>query len=144
MRKCASSTPDAASWTPWPARPAISNAPSAHATAIASTNTSDLNVQQGLRSLSWTGSGVLIPCEEKAADVFTRMFLQGTKAETDAQVRKLDTGRSILDAVAGQARDLQRAVGPRDRDRLDQYFRSECAARVAQPFLDRFGRADSL
>jgi Protein of unknown function (DUF1552) len=83
-----------------------------------------VNVQQGLRSLSWTGSGVLIPCEEKAADVFTRMFLQGTKAETDAQVRKLDTGRSILDAVAGQARDLQRALGPRDRDRLDQYFTS--------------------
>ena len=83
-----------------------------------------VNVQQGVRSLSWTGSGVLIPCEEKAADVFARMFLQGTKAETDAQVRKLETGRSILDAVAGQAKDLQRTVGARDRDRLDQYFTS--------------------
>src|SRR3954466_2819136 len=83
-----------------------------------------VNVQQGLRSLSWTGSGVLIPCEEKAADVFQRMFLQGTKAETEAQVRKLETGQSILDAVAGQAKDLQRNVGARDRDRLDQYFTS--------------------
>ena len=83
-----------------------------------------VNVQQGLRSLSWTGSGVLIPCEEKAADVFGRMFLQGTKAETEAQVRKLETGQSILDAVAGQAKDLQRTVGARDRDRLDQYFTS--------------------
>jgi BMFP domain-containing protein YqiC len=83
-----------------------------------------VNVQQWLRSLSWTGSGVLIPCEEKAADVFSRMFLQGTKSETEAQVRKLETGRSILDAVAGQAKDLQRTVGPRDRDRLDQYFTS--------------------
>src|SRR5438093_2000044 len=83
-----------------------------------------VNVQQGLRSLSWTGSGVLIPCEEKAADVFSRMFLQGTKAETEAQVRKLETGQSILDAVAGQAKDLQRTVGARDRDRLDQYFTS--------------------
>jgi BMFP domain-containing protein YqiC len=83
-----------------------------------------VNVQQGLRSLSWTGSGVLIPCEEKAADVFARMFLQGTKAETEAQVRKLETGRSILDAVAGQARELQRTVGARDRERLDQYFTS--------------------
>src|SRR3989449_7649454 len=83
-----------------------------------------VNVQQGLRSLSWTGSGVLIPCEEKAAEVFSRMFLQGTKAETEAQVRKLETGQSILDAVAGQARELQRTVGPRDRDRLDQYFTS--------------------
>src|SRR5204862_2479224 len=83
-----------------------------------------VNVQQGIRSLSWTGSGVMIPCEEKAANVFARMFLQGTKAETEAQVRKLKTGQSILDAVAGQAKDLQRTVGARDRDRLDQYFTS--------------------
>jgi BMFP domain-containing protein YqiC len=83
-----------------------------------------VNVQQGLRSLSWTGSGVLIPCEEKASEVFSRMFLQGTVAETEAQVRKLETGQSILDAVAGQAKDLKRTVGARDRERLDQYFTS--------------------
>jgi hypothetical protein len=83
-----------------------------------------VNVQQGVRSLSWTGSGVLIPCEEKASDVFAKMFLQGTKAETDAQVRKLETGKSILDAVAGQAKDLERGLCARDRDRLDQYFTS--------------------
>jgi len=88
------------------------------------TLTLGVNVQQGQRSLSWTGSGVLIPCEEKSADVFARMFLQGTKSETEAQVRKLETGQSILDAVAGQAKDLQRTVGARDRDRLDQYFTS--------------------
>src|SRR4051794_28034491 len=75
-----------------------------------------VNVQQGQRSLSWTGSGVMIPCEEKAAEVFARMFLQGTKAETEAQVRRLETGQSILDTVAGQAKQLQRSVGPRDRD----------------------------
>src|SRR5690349_11036235 len=69
-----------------------------------------VNIQQGLRSLSWTGSGVLIPCEEKAADVFSRMFLQGTKAETDEQIRKLERGQSILDAVAGQAKHLQLQV----------------------------------
>lgn len=83
-----------------------------------------VNVLQGQRSLSWTGSGALIPCEEKAADVFALMFLQGTKSETDAQIRKLELGQSILDAVAGQARDLERKVGARDRDRLDQYFTS--------------------
>ncbi|MBL9168378.1 MAG: DUF1552 domain-containing protein [Verrucomicrobiales bacterium] len=83
-----------------------------------------VNVQQGLRSLSWTGSGVLIPCEERASDVFRRMFLQGSREETEAQVRKLETGKSILDAVAGQARSLQKTVGPRDRERLDQYFTS--------------------
>jgi hypothetical protein len=52
------------------------------------------------------------------------MFLQGTPAETAAQLRKLELGESILDAVAGQAKQLQRRVGTRDRDRLDQYFTS--------------------
>ncbi len=83
-----------------------------------------VNVQQGMRSLSWTGSGVLIPCEEKASDVFKRMFMQGTKAEMQTQMRKLQLGESILDAVAAQAKDLQRTVGTRDRERLDQYFSS--------------------
>lgn len=81
-----------------------------------------VNVQQGSRSLSWTGGGVLIPCEEKASQVFKKLFLQGTKAEVDAQVRKLELGRSILDAVADQTRSLQRDLGARDRERLDQYF----------------------
>ena len=83
-----------------------------------------VNVEQGQRSLAWTSSGVLIPCEEKASDVFRRMFVQGTSDEMDEQVRRLQLGESILDAVAGQAKDLQRSVGPRDRDRLDQYFTS--------------------
>jgi BMFP domain-containing protein YqiC len=83
-----------------------------------------VNIEQGVRSLSWTASGVLIPCEEKASDVFKRMFVQGTAAEVEAQIRQLDRGQSILDAVSGQARDLQRRVGVRDRARLDQYFTS--------------------
>jgi len=83
-----------------------------------------VNVQQGQRSLSWTGSGVLIPCEEKASDVFRRLFMQGTREETEAQIRKLDRGQSILDAVAVQAGDLRRRVGTRDAERMDQYFTS--------------------
>lgn len=83
-----------------------------------------VNVSQGQRSLSWTGSGVLIPCEEKASDVFKRLFVQGSKAQVENQIRKLDLGQSILDAVADQAKSLQRNVGAHDRDRLDQYFTS--------------------
>src|ERR1017187_5401010 len=83
-----------------------------------------VNIEQGVRSLSWTPSGILIPCDEKASDVFKRLFVQGTAAEVDAQMRQLDQGQSILDAVAAQARDLQSKVGARDRARLDQYFTS--------------------
>jgi len=83
-----------------------------------------VNVEQGQRSLAWTSSGVLIPSEEKASDVFRRMFIQGTADEMADQVRRLQLGESILDAVADQAKDLQRTVGVRDRERLDQYFTS--------------------
>lgn len=81
-----------------------------------------VNVQQGLRSLSWTGTGALIPCEEKPSEVFKRLFLNGTPAQVAEQERKLALGQSIMDAVAGQAKSLQREVGPRDKERLDQYF----------------------
>ncbi|HEY1109855.1 MAG TPA: DUF1552 domain-containing protein, partial [Opitutaceae bacterium] len=83
-----------------------------------------LSVNTRTRSLSWSGTGVAIPPEDKAAEVFKQLFLQGTPAQVEAQVRRLDTGRSILDTIAGQAKDLQRSVTARDRDRLDQYFTS--------------------
>jgi hypothetical protein len=83
-----------------------------------------LAVNTRTRSLSWTGTGVAIPPEDKAADVFKQLFLQGSATQVAAQIRKLDTGRSILDTVADQAKELERSVPPRDRDRLDQYFTS--------------------
>src|SRR5437763_3958109 len=76
----------------------------------------------GGRGLSWTRSGVAIPPEGQASGVFRQLFLQGTPAEVERQVRDLDTGRSILDVVSEQAKDLQRNVGARDRARLDQYY----------------------
>ena len=78
----------------------------------------------GGRGLSWTGTGVAIPPEQSASSVFKQLFLQGSPEEVEAQIRELDTGRSILDAVADQAKDLQRKVGASDRNRLDQYFTS--------------------
>jgi hypothetical protein len=83
-----------------------------------------LGVNGAARGLSWTGAGVAIPPEERATEVFNQLFLQGTPEQVEAQVHRLDTGRSILDAVGGQAKELQREVGARDRGRLEQYFTS--------------------
>lgn len=83
-----------------------------------------LAVNTGARSLSWTGNGVAIPPEQSAANVFRQMFVQGNAKEVESKIAELDTGRSILDAVAEQVRDLERSVGARDRERLDQYFTS--------------------
>ncbi len=81
-----------------------------------------VNVKRGQRSLSWTGSGVLIPCEEKPSNVYRQLFLQGSEEEVDQQLRKLELGESIMDVVAGQAKSMRRRVGAADRDRLDQYL----------------------
>ena len=83
-----------------------------------------LAINGAARSLSWTGTGVAIPPEEQASDVFNQLFLQGTPEQVEAQIHRLDTGRSILDAVADQSKELERKVSTRDRSRLEQYFSS--------------------
>ena len=83
-----------------------------------------LAVNSGSRSLSWTGTGVAIPPEESASALFKQLFLQGSAAEVESQIKKLDTGRSILDAIADQTKDLERRANAHDRGRLEQYFSS--------------------
>jgi hypothetical protein len=81
-----------------------------------------VNVERSARSLSWTGGGVLIPCEEKPSEVFRRLFLSGTPEEVKEQMRRLALGQSIMDSIAEQTKGLGRAVGKRDKERLDQYM----------------------
>lgn len=81
-----------------------------------------VNTKQGQRSLSWTGAGVLIPCEESAFNVYGQLFLQGRPDAVAEQIRKLRLGQSVMDAVAGQTRSLTRQLGGRDRQRVDQYL----------------------
>jgi len=83
-----------------------------------------VNCARGSRSLSWTPGGVMIPTEEKASEVFRKMFMGGSATEVQAQERRLQLGQSILDAVGGQAGELRRSMGAQDRERLDQYFTS--------------------
>jgi hypothetical protein len=80
-----------------------------------------VNVKESRRSLSWTGGGVLIPCENSAAAVFSKLFLQGSEREIENQVRRLQLGQSIMDTLAEQARALDRRLGSQDRARMDQF-----------------------
>ncbi|HSI14540.1 MAG TPA: DUF1552 domain-containing protein [Chthoniobacter sp.] len=75
-------------------------------------------------SLSFTRSGVMIPAEKSASAIYRRMFVQGTPQEVEARVNDLKVGRSVLDFVNDSAKRMQRDLGPRDRERLDQYFTS--------------------
>ena len=81
-----------------------------------------VNVNKGQRSLTWTGSGVMIPCEDSAAGLYRRLFLQGSEEEVQRQISRLKLGESIMDSVATHAGGLKRDLGPGDRHRLDQYM----------------------
>jgi hypothetical protein len=75
-------------------------------------------------SLSWTRSGALVPSDTSPSRVFARLFIEGRPDEVQAQVRRLQDGRSILDQVGEQAKSLQNGLGALDREKLDEYFTS--------------------
>lgn len=73
-------------------------------------------------SLAWTANGVNIPSESSPAKLFKKLFVEGTQREVAEQVKDLRRGRSILDTVRGDAKQLNRDLGARDRRKLDEYF----------------------
>jgi hypothetical protein len=74
--------------------------------------------------LSWTRTGAQIPAENSPSRVFARLFLEGNADEVQAQVRRLEDNRSILDDVRDQANSLRSDLGAGDRDKLDEYLTS--------------------
>jgi hypothetical protein len=75
-------------------------------------------------SLSWTRSGVQIQADLYPANVFARLFLQGSPEQVEAQFRRIRSGQSILDHVRDQAKEMQPGLGRNDREKLDEYFTS--------------------
>lgn len=76
------------------------------------------------RSMSWTSNGVAIPGETSPTKLFRALFIEGTAAEIEQEMKEFKRGRSILDTVLGEAKKLEREVGPRDREKLDEYLTS--------------------
>lgn len=83
-----------------------------------------VNAKPGRRSLSWTSGGVLIPCENRASQVYKKLFLTGSENEVQHQIHKLKLGQSIMDSLGEQSKDVLRKASVRDKDRLDQYVTS--------------------
>ncbi|MBL9156088.1 MAG: DUF1552 domain-containing protein [Verrucomicrobiales bacterium] len=73
-------------------------------------------------SPSYTETGAMIPAENDAIRLFTRLFVDDKPAERERQAELIRQGRSVMDAVAAEAKALQREVGASDRDKLDAWF----------------------
>jgi hypothetical protein len=76
------------------------------------------------QSLSWTANGVSLPAMSSPSRLYQQLFTQGTEQEIKEQVKQLDKGKSVLDVVLGDAKALQRSLGHRDREKLDEYLGS--------------------
>jgi hypothetical protein len=73
---------------------------------------------------STTRDGVELPCEYSPAQLYRKLFIQGTPQEVERNIDNLRKGGSILDFVRNEARSLGKSLPARDRTRLDQYFTS--------------------
>lgn len=76
------------------------------------------------RSISWTANGVEIPGEQSPSKLFKALFIQGTEKEIAEEMKQFQRGRSILDTVLGEAKKLDRSLGNKDQEKLDEYLTS--------------------
>jgi hypothetical protein len=81
-----------------------------------------MNGSEGIMSV--TRAGVRIPEQRSVSALYRQMFVQGTAAQINARLTDLKKGKSLLDFVTDSAKSLQKDLGPKDRERLDQYFSS--------------------
>ncbi len=75
-------------------------------------------------SPSYTENGSMIPAENSAMRLFTRLFVNDTPVEQERQAELIRQGRSVMDVVGAEAKSLQRELGAGDRDKLDAWFTS--------------------
>lgn len=75
-------------------------------------------------SPSYTENGSMIPAENSAMRLFTRLFVDDTPGEQERQAELIRRGRSVMDVVGAEAKSLMREVGAGDRDKLDSWFTS--------------------
>jgi len=75
-------------------------------------------------SPSYTENGSMIPAENDAIALFTKLFVDDKPAEQERQAELIRQGRSVMDVVGAEAKALQRELGSSDRDKLEAWFTS--------------------
>ena len=75
-----------------------------------------------MNTISWRTPTAPLPMEINPRVVFDRMFGDGASAQE--RLQRIETQRSILDAITGQVRRLQGDLGARDRNRVAEYLDS--------------------
>jgi len=101
----------------------------------------------GESSLSWSANGVMIPRQNRPADVFSKLFLDGSDRELQQVRQQIRDGQSVLDSVMEDAQAMERRISHADQQKLDQYLtavreaesrlrKSEAWMRTPKPTVD--------
>lgn len=77
-----------------------------------------------LRTLSWNRNGVPLASENDPHVVFNRLFAVDGPEEREVREKGFRRRGSVLDVVLEDAHALERKVGARDREKLDEYLTS--------------------
>ena len=91
-------------------------------------------------NISWSSETAPMTPEGNPRQIFERMFGSGAPGERAANLkRRQEEQRSVLDFVMEDARAMQRRLGRRDQDKLDQYLTGvrDLETRIQQ--AERFG-----
>ncbi|MCB1225608.1 MAG: DUF1552 domain-containing protein [Verrucomicrobiales bacterium] len=75
-------------------------------------------------SPSYTENGSMIPAENNAVRLYTKLFVDDNAEEQTRQAELIRRGMSVMDVVGGEAKALMKEVGAADRDKLDAWFTS--------------------
>ena len=76
----------------------------------------------GVQGASWTASGIKVREESDPMSLFRKLFVSDSNAAKRARKLELEQKGSVLDLVRGQAKKLENAINPSDRQKLDEYL----------------------
>ncbi len=83
-----------------------------------------LALSAGANDFGWTDGGSMVPAEKSVVDAFAKLFAEEGAANKTKVLREIGRGKSILDHVLEEARDLQARISKRDQEKLGEYFES--------------------
>lgn len=84
----------------------------------------ELSSKGGGETLAFDDFGIPLPAEEQPPRLFERLFVPEGEASRKATLQRYEERSSILDAVLGEARQLQQRLGKADQRKLDEYLNS--------------------
>jgi hypothetical protein len=74
--------------------------------------------------MSWTRSGTRVPPIPGPRELFRKLFVSDSDADRSMAMERIARKGSILDAVNGDAKSLERHLDQRDKEKLGEYFSS--------------------